>query len=210
MSGWLQNLSFLVADDAKESWVCPDGGVDYGAGDWGEHGDLQRGACGAAGASAVSDRGPGDAGVAYASAGELSGDDAVFGVGGELSGLAEAEPCLREDGAVLAAGSSTLRARESRRRSGGQGDVRSSSRCWGASRFMGGCFSRAGSATGSGFLNDHEVVLSYKYWQTHYGADASVVGRTINLDGEPYTIVGVMGAGDDEAGVCADMGAARC
>jgi predicted permease len=55
-------------------------------------------------------------------------------------------------------------------------------------------FQPSGSATGSGFLNDHEVVLSYKYWQTHYGGDASVVGRTINLDGEPYTIVGVMGA----------------
>ena len=55
-------------------------------------------------------------------------------------------------------------------------------------------FQPSGQATGSGFLNEHEVVLSYKYWQTHYGADASVVGRTISLDGEPYTIVGVMGA----------------
>ena len=55
-------------------------------------------------------------------------------------------------------------------------------------------FQPSGQATGSGFLNEHEVVLSYKYWQTHYGADSSVVGRTINLDGEPYTIVGVMGA----------------
>jgi predicted permease len=38
----------------------------------------------------------------------------------------------------------------------------------------------------------HEVILSYRYWQTHRGAD-DVVGRTINLDGDPYTIIGVMG-----------------
>ena len=40
-------------------------------------------------------------------------------------------------------------------------------------------FQPSGLATGSGFLNDHEVVLSYKYWQTNYGGDASVLGRTI-------------------------------
>lgn len=38
----------------------------------------------------------------------------------------------------------------------------------------------------------HEVILSYRYWQQHYGAE-DVVGRTINLDGDPYTIIGVMG-----------------
>jgi putative ABC transport system permease protein len=38
----------------------------------------------------------------------------------------------------------------------------------------------------------HEVILSYRYWQQHYGND-DVVGRTINLDGDPYTIIGVMG-----------------
>jgi putative ABC transport system permease protein len=40
---------------------------------------------------------------------------------------------------------------------------------------------------------NHEVVLSYKFWQTHYAADPGVVGKPINFDGEPYTIVGVMG-----------------
>jgi predicted permease len=40
---------------------------------------------------------------------------------------------------------------------------------------------------------NHEVVLSYKFWQTHYASDPNAVGRTINLDGEPHTIVGVMG-----------------
>jgi putative ABC transport system permease protein len=40
---------------------------------------------------------------------------------------------------------------------------------------------------------NHEVVLSYKFWQTHYGSDPNVVGKSIDFDGEPYTIVGVMG-----------------
>jgi putative ABC transport system permease protein len=41
--------------------------------------------------------------------------------------------------------------------------------------------------------NNREVVLTYKFWQTHYASDPSAVGRSILLDGEPYTIVGVMG-----------------
>jgi putative ABC transport system permease protein len=40
---------------------------------------------------------------------------------------------------------------------------------------------------------NHEVVLSYKFWQTRYASDPNVVGKAINFDGEPYTIVGVMG-----------------
>ncbi len=40
---------------------------------------------------------------------------------------------------------------------------------------------------------NHEVILTYKLWQQRYGADRNIVGRTIDLDGSPYTIVGVMG-----------------
>jgi putative ABC transport system permease protein len=40
---------------------------------------------------------------------------------------------------------------------------------------------------------NHEVVLSYKFWQTHYASDPSAVSKSINFDGEPYVIVGVMG-----------------
>ena len=39
----------------------------------------------------------------------------------------------------------------------------------------------------------HEVVLSYKFWQAHYASDPNVVGKSVDFDGEPYTIVGVMG-----------------
>jgi predicted permease len=39
---------------------------------------------------------------------------------------------------------------------------------------------------------DHEVVLSYGLWQRRYGADRALVGKTIKVDGEDLTVVGVM------------------
>ena len=36
------------------------------------------------------------------------------------------------------------------------------------------------------------AVLSYPFWQKHFGADRSVLGRSINLDGQAYTIIGVL------------------
>jgi predicted permease len=39
------------------------------------------------------------------------------------------------------------------------------------------------------------VMLSYGYWQRHFGDDRSVIGRTIVIDSEPRTIVGVMPRG---------------
>jgi putative ABC transport system permease protein len=47
---------------------------------------------------------------------------------------------------------------------------------------------------------NHEVILSFKFWQTHYAADPGAVGKTINLDGDPYTIVGVMGPAMNKPG----------
>ena len=39
------------------------------------------------------------------------------------------------------------------------------------------------------------LVLSYGLWQTQYGGDPGVLGRSVTLDGAPYTVVGVMPRG---------------
>src|SRR5215210_5032728 len=39
---------------------------------------------------------------------------------------------------------------------------------------------------------DRVVVLSHGFWSRALGADASVIGRTIQLDSVPFTVVGVM------------------
>ena len=39
------------------------------------------------------------------------------------------------------------------------------------------------------------VILSYRFWQRRFGSDPHVLGRTLQLDSQSYTIVGVMPAG---------------
>jgi putative ABC transport system permease protein len=39
------------------------------------------------------------------------------------------------------------------------------------------------------------VILTYGYWSRKFGGDRSVIGRTIELDGKPHTIIGVLPEG---------------
>jgi putative ABC transport system permease protein len=43
--------------------------------------------------------------------------------------------------------------------------------------------------------HDHVAVISHAFWQSQFGADPGIVGRTITLDREPFTVIGVLPAG---------------
>jgi putative ABC transport system permease protein len=43
---------------------------------------------------------------------------------------------------------------------------------------------------------NHVVILAYKFWQSRFGSDPSIVGKQIHLDREPYTVVGVLAPGE--------------
>ncbi|HEU0005998.1 MAG TPA: ABC transporter permease, partial [Terriglobia bacterium] len=39
---------------------------------------------------------------------------------------------------------------------------------------------------------DHVLVLSHRLWEKQFASDRNVVGRSVRLNGEPHTIIGVM------------------
>jgi putative ABC transport system permease protein len=39
---------------------------------------------------------------------------------------------------------------------------------------------------------EHEVVLSHPLWQSHFAGNLDIIGRSVTLSGEKYTVVGVM------------------
>jgi hypothetical protein len=43
--------------------------------------------------------------------------------------------------------------------------------------------------------NEKKAVLSYALWQSQFGGDPQAIGKDIRLDGQPYTVVGVMPKG---------------
>jgi putative ABC transport system permease protein len=80
--------------------------------------------------------------------------------------------------------------------SGADGTAQTVPRQW----VMAGFFDVLGvePIVGRTFLADDDaqrakvVVLNETFWRTRFGADPTVVGRSIRLDGEPYTVVGVV------------------
>jgi len=63
---------------------------------------------------------------------------------------------------------------------------------------------RANAILGRTFLSeegqpgaDRVAILSRSFWERHYGGSPGVIGRTIQLDAQPYTVVGVMPAAFD-------------
>jgi putative ABC transport system permease protein len=42
---------------------------------------------------------------------------------------------------------------------------------------------------------DHVIVLSHRLWSSQFGSDPTVVGRTLTLDSEPYSVIGVLPEG---------------
>jgi putative ABC transport system permease protein len=52
---------------------------------------------------------------------------------------------------------------------------------------------------------DHVAVLSYRLWQQKFAADRSVIGRSIQLSGEAYTVIGVMSPSFAHPGAYVDL-----
>jgi putative ABC transport system permease protein len=44
---------------------------------------------------------------------------------------------------------------------------------------------------------DREVIVSHAFWERQFGGDPNVLGKTLQLDGRTYAVVGVMPAGFD-------------
>lgn len=63
----------------------------------------------------------------------------------------------------------------------------------GAAPALGRTFRPEEDQTGGG-PEGYPVILGWSAWQQHFGGDPQVLGRSIDLDGNPYTVVGVMPA----------------
>ena len=63
--------------------------------------------------------------------------------------------------------------------------------CWVRPRKLDGCLVRRTSR----LVSLPEAVISDGLWRRAYGADPNVLGRTIRLDNDPLTIIGVLPRG---------------
>src|SRR5215469_6722508 len=55
---------------------------------------------------------------------------------------------------------------------------------------IGRTFAKGEDAAGK----NHEAILSYGFWKRHFASDPSALGKTVELDDEAYSIIGVMPA----------------
>src|SRR5579864_4320123 len=58
----------------------------------------------------------------------------------------------------------------------------------GVSPELGRSFTEEEGRYGSG----HVVILAHSLWQNQYGGDRNILGKTVKLDEQPYTVIGVM------------------
>lgn len=63
-------------------------------------------------------------------------------------------------------------------------------RYFGVPPLLGRVFTRADAPPGK--APAPVAVLSFRFWKRHYGSARNVLGKTIRLDGKPYTIIGVL------------------
>jgi predicted permease len=61
----------------------------------------------------------------------------------------------------------------------------------GVEPILGRTFTAAEDSSG----NEHVVILSYSLWREQFGSDPAIIGRSVDMNASPYTIVGVMPAG---------------
>jgi putative ABC transport system permease protein len=61
----------------------------------------------------------------------------------------------------------------------------------GVEPFLGRAFTSEESAN----PKSSSIILSYELWQRRFGSDPSIIGRSIQLQGKPQTVVGIMPAG---------------
>jgi predicted permease len=66
-------------------------------------------------------------------------------------------------------------------------------RLWGARVLLGRTFSDEEDRPGG----PRVAVLSHGWWRTRFVSDSSIIGRTILLSGDPYTVIGVLAPGFD-------------
>ena len=47
---------------------------------------------------------------------------------------------------------------------------------------------------------DHVAILTYRFWMDRFAGDRTLLGRTVTMNGEPYTVVGVLAPGATDRG----------